>query len=69
MGVEAVHRGDREATLETIADQSEELSEQDARGITVTCPCGASGPVTGAYRCLYCDVWFCPDCADAHFDG
>lgn len=33
----------------------------------IECPCGANRRVQEAYRCLYCDIWFCIDCAGEHF--
>lgn len=63
--VEAVHEGKREAVLRAIADQAAELRGEDEAG--VTCPCGASGPLRLMYRCLYCEVFFCPRCAADHF--
>lgn len=64
----AIHEGtDRMATLQTIADQHDELAGQpDA---TVTCPCGASGPLREAYRCQRCNIYFCRSCAETHFQG
>ncbi|WP_043586708.1 hypothetical protein [Geminisphaera colitermitum] len=34
---------------------------------TVHCPCGRPRALELAYRCLYCGVWFCASCAEAHF--
>ncbi len=33
----------------------------------VTCGCGKTVPVTAAYKCFYCGLWFCPTCAKDHF--
>lgn len=60
-----IHDGDRIATLETIGEQASELHDQP--DVTVTCPCGVSGPIERMYQCYYCDVHFCPDCASDHF--
>lgn len=64
--LEAVHDGDRLATLETIADQASELYGEPTP--TITCPCGDEWPFTEMYRCLYCAVYFCESCAEVHFD-
>ena len=34
---------------------------------SVTCICGRKIPLRFAYKCLYCDVFFCGDCAEEHF--
>lgn len=33
----------------------------------VTCECGVSIDLPDAYRCLYCGIWFCFECAEKHF--
>jgi len=33
----------------------------------VTCPCGHKQAVVLNYRCLYCGIWFCSECAGKHF--
>lgn len=66
--LDAIHNGDRVPVLETIRDQGEELLRETSP--TVTCPCGASGPVHESYRCYMCSIYFCPRCARDHFrDG
>lgn len=58
----------RLALLDAIADQADELGQQ--MDLTVTCPCGTTGPVILMYQCFHCEVHFCPDCAKKHFtDG
>ncbi len=37
------------------------------KGNAVNCPCGQLRALTMAYRCLYCGVWFCFNCAQEHF--
>lgn len=64
--VEKVHEGERGPVLRTIADQYREVKDVDAR---VTCPCGNELPLVEAFRCLYCEVWFCLGCAEEHFGG
>lgn len=34
---------------------------------TVHCPCGRLRDLTLTFRCLYCGVWYCTPCAEAHF--
>ncbi len=34
---------------------------------TVTCGCGHAAPLRFLYRCLYCGLFFCERCAEAHF--
>jgi hypothetical protein len=33
----------------------------------VTCPCGLVRALELAFRCLYCGVFFCTECAEVHF--
>ncbi len=33
----------------------------------LTCVCGRRVALSAAYRCLYCGLWLCKDCAIAHF--
>ena len=33
----------------------------------VTCTCGHNQAVIMTYRCLYCGIWFCSECAGKHF--
>ena len=35
--------------------------------LRVTCTCGKSVHVHGAYKCSYCGLWFCRKCAEEHF--
>jgi hypothetical protein len=63
--VEDVHEGVRVPTLRAIGRQSKELNGTER---TVTCPCGNRRNVRSAFRCFYCEVWFCPDCAEDHFE-
>jgi hypothetical protein len=32
----------------------------------MTCSCGAQMPLRFAYKCLYCDEYFCKDCMEQH---
>lgn len=49
-----------------------ETVKQDSDGVTVrlaviTCPCGRRRALVKMYQCLYCKVWMCDSCAEAHF--
>jgi len=33
----------------------------------VTCNCGRHPAVFRSYKCLYCGVFLCPECAEIHF--
>lgn len=64
--IEKVHEGKREPTLRAIADQAGDLHSQHT--VTVACPCDNEGPLREMFRCLYCEVYFCPVCAEDHFE-
>jgi len=67
-GVQPIHAGERIPVLEAIGEQASELADQESA--QVTCPCGTTGHIELMFRCFYCHVWFCPDCAGDHFsDG
>lgn len=34
---------------------------------TVKCGCHKQVKLIYAYRCLYCGIWYCRDCAQEHF--
>lgn len=63
--LEAVHEGVRDAVLEAIAEQAAELHDQP--DVTVTCPCGTTGPIELMNRCAICEIIFCPACSIDHF--
>lgn len=70
--VDAIHAGERIATLEAIGDQAVELDQQllgdlEAGEPRVTCPCGLTVKLRDAYRCYFCWVRFCESCAREHF--
>lgn len=63
---------ERNRQLNTIKDQHTELYKQSRDGkeillATVTCPCGRCRGINRAVRCLYCDIWYCEQCAEEHF--
>ena len=42
---------------------------QQAKGEqpNVTCECGLTSPLRFLYRCLYCKMYLCQQCAEIHF--
>ncbi len=36
-------------------------------GVVMCGDCGIGRHLTVAFRCLYCGLWFCGPCAEAHF--
>lgn len=55
-----------------VQGQLRETVQQEAAGVTVrmatlTCPCGRERALVKMYQCLYCKVWMCDQCAEAHF--
>lgn len=62
----------RNKTRSEIRKQIMELFKQgqhynDPRCASVTCTCGTRVPLFTAYKCFFCKVWFCKDCAETHF--
>lgn len=54
----------RESSQQTMATQLKKI----IAGRKFHCGhCANRIPVTFAYRCLYCGVWFCQSCAELHF--
>lgn len=58
---------------EIVYTQLKETVDQEKQNITirmatVTCPCGNKRAVLKMYRCLYCSVIFCTQCAEKHFE-
>lgn len=33
----------------------------------ITCGCGLKAPIRFLFKCLYCECYFCLDCAEVHF--
>ena len=55
-----------------VQGQIRETVQQEANAVTVrmatlTCPCGRKRALVKMYQCLYCKVWMCDPCAEAHF--
>ena len=38
-----------------------------AKHLKVRCACLKLVPMKYAYRCLYCEVFYCKECAETHF--
>jgi hypothetical protein len=62
----------KEKTREEIRKQIMEIFHQgqhysSPRCIYVTCTCGNRVAFFAAYRCWFCKIWFCKDCAGKHF--
>jgi hypothetical protein len=62
----------REQKLKFMYFQLKMIKEQvgwkmDADKITVKCGCHKKVKVLYAHRCLYCGIYYCPDCAQEHF--
>jgi hypothetical protein len=62
----------RQETLELMANQIRVLHDQEKIGVPlmkakIRCGCLKLLPWWVMYRCFYCGVWFCKDCAEQHF--
>ena len=60
------------SAVNLVYKQTKETVDQEARGVTVrlatvTCPCDRKRSLMHMYKCLYCSVWFCKECAEEHF--
>jgi hypothetical protein len=54
---------DSDKIAEILRRQYKNAAEHSA----VYCPCGQLRAITEAFRCLYCGIYFCVDCAERHF--
>jgi len=52
------------AMILTILQQTQECSVPQPK---VTCPCGKQAFISRMYKCLYCSVIYCKECAVQHF--
>lgn len=67
-----VHIGKAETSSEIVEHQARFIKEQEDNGtpanvLSVRCPCLKLVRVKHAYRCLYCNIFFCKECAEKHF--
>jgi hypothetical protein len=53
------------AQIQLILDQ--EKIEVPSKFTKIRCGCNKLVGWKFMYRCLYCGVWFCKDCAEEHF--
>ncbi|MFI3137197.1 MAG: hypothetical protein QX197_10520 [Methylococcaceae bacterium] len=63
---------EKEQTHKLMAEQIGLILEQykdeiPAKFLKIRCNCGKFPAWMFMYRCLYCGVWFCSDCAEHHF--
>lgn len=61
-----------QAKLEWMAKQLSLIHDQEKIGtpirhIKIRCGCNKLVGWMYMYRCLYCGIWFCKDCAQLHF--
>ena len=64
--------GQYSKSLDILASQVRFIAEQEgdeipAKHLKVRCPCLKLVKWSYAYRCLYCGVFFCKECAEEHF--
>lgn len=52
---------------ETVAHRDAQWREALGEQPRVTCGCGIRPPIRFLFRCLYCQCFFCADCAEVHF--
>ena len=52
---------------ELFSKQHRKLNLQKVMGITVTCGCGKNIRLINAFKCFFCGLWFCHQCAKKHF--
>ncbi len=62
----------REEKFKFLSFQLAMIKEQAGWGMaadktTVKCGCHKKIKLIYAYRCLYCQVWYCKTCAEEHF--
>lgn len=51
--------------IQETVDQS--MANVPVRLAIITCPCGWKRSIVFMYKCLYCNLWFCVNCAEEHF--
>jgi hypothetical protein len=61
------HEGwDRPPTEEEIAFKNKQESQIEP-DLELTCLCGTVSPLVDMYRCFFCGIWLCYNCAKEHF--
>lgn len=61
--IEYIAMADEPAKKQLLEKQWAEAVETRA----IHCGCGQVRALEMAFRCLYCGLWFCVPCAEAHF--
>lgn len=64
--------GKEDDALKICAMQVRDIKDQErdkvpSEHLKVRCPCLAFVRWTYAYRCLYCGIFYCRECAEKHF--
>jgi hypothetical protein len=64
--------GNAENAMQVVESQVRFILDQEkkdfpARVLSVRCGCLKKVKLKYAYRCLYCSVFFCKECAEDHF--
>jgi hypothetical protein len=58
----------REKKTQFVSKQFREASYHEGEWLQqVTCSCGFKMPLRFAYKCLYCNEFYCGTCAEMHF--
>jgi hypothetical protein len=59
---------ERDAARIIVRRQTEYLyKEHHMTKIKIHCPCGKRDVWSSMFRCLYCGIFFCKECAQIHF--
>lgn len=63
---------ERQQKLEWMTEQyrlirAQEKDEVPIQHLKIRCGCNKLVRWIYMYRCLYCGVWYCADCAEVHF--
>lgn len=64
--------GNKTTAAEILESQVRYLTSQEkidtpGKFIKVRCPCLKNVLLKYAYRCLYCEIFYCKECAEQHF--
>lgn len=52
---------------ETQKHAMNQIAQSEGPQPEIVCGCGRKCKISLMFRCLYCYVWFCKWCAEAHF--